>query len=180
MIRHMGVVLAAAYLLVSPARSQDQLPPELSGLPSGRGVYFHSPSGWESLPLDVLIPSFDTFGWVLWPSTATVKIKGPAAQTRTLDLRPVLYIRGISPSVGIHLVRESQDHGKRKLRMNLIKEGAEFVDEVPIEITALAPDIVRVWPLQSLPVGDYSLATGFQKGASWIFLAFDFGISPHI
>ena len=65
------------------------------------------------------------------------------------------------------------------LRMKLIGDSADFLDEIPIEIRALTPSLVQVRPLENLSPGDYSLATGFEKGAVFIFLSFDFGVSPH-
>ncbi|HEV8412098.1 MAG TPA: hypothetical protein VGQ49_00795 [Bryobacteraceae bacterium] len=180
MIKTAWVAVPAVCLLAMLTRAQAQPSGEIATLPMGRGVYYESPSGWTSLPFTIVIPSTSERGWTLEPSTTIAEVRGPYPEMRLSTLTPTLYLRGISPGVGIYLVREIQQHNYRKLRMDLRRddrEWAHFIDTIPFDVEPLTRDIVRIRPRESLPAGVYTLATGFETGSRWIFLGFEFGIT---
>jgi len=179
MLKNAWVALSAICLLTILMRAQAPSS-EITTLPPGRGIYYQSPSGWTSLPFTIVIPSTSERGWTLEPSTTIAEVRGPYSEIRIATLRPTLYLRGISPALGIYLVRELQVHNYRKLRMGLRRddrEWAHFIDTVPFDMETMSQDVVRVRPRENLPAGEYALATGFERGARWIFLGFEFGIT---
>jgi len=131
----------------------------------------------------MLIPTAYHGGWNLWPSTTVAEIRGPHSSLRVSQLRPTLYVRGISPTVGIYLVREIQVNTLRQLRMNLRRdnqEWAHFIDTIPSDLEQLDEGVVRVRPRGDLPPATYALATGFDQSSRWIFLGFEFEVTSNV
>ena len=125
MMKKAWVALSTVCLLVILTKAQEQPSSEIATLPPARGVYYQSPSGWTSVPFTLLVPSVNEGGWTLWPSTTVAEVKSAHSQVRISTPRPTLYLRGISPAVGIYLVREIQKNNLRRLRMNLARDDHE-------------------------------------------------------
>jgi len=179
MIKRAWVALPVACLLAILTRAQERSFDEIATMPTGRGVYYQSPSGWTAIPFTILIPSINAGGWTLWPSTTVAEIRSPFPEVRVSTFRPTLYLRGISPAVGIYLVREIAVHDFRKVRLNLRhdeQEWAHFIDTVPFDLEQLDGGVVRIRPRGDLPAATYALATGVEKGSRSIFLGFEFEI----
>ena len=179
MMKKAWVALSTVCLLAILTKAQEQPSSEIATLPPARGVYYQSPSGWTSVPFTLLVPSVNEGGWTLWPSTTVAEVKSAHSQVRISTPRPTLYLRGISPAVGIYLVREIQKNNLRRLRMNLARddqEWAHFIDTVPFDMEPMAGGVVRIQPRENLPTGAYTLATGFERSSRWIFLGFEFEI----
>jgi hypothetical protein len=177
MVKRTWLALLMVCTVAILTKAQEQLSSEIATLPSGRGVYYQSPSGWTSLPFTIIIPSINAGGWTLWPSMTVAEINTPHPEVRISALKPALYLRGISPAVGIYLVREIAVHDFRKLRLNLRRneqEWAHFIDTVPFDIEQLDEGVVRIQPRGDLPAAAYILATGFEKSSRSIFLGFEF------
>jgi hypothetical protein len=184
--------IACATLLAVALTAQDNPPAtppsnmDLTGIPAERGIYYRAADGWVAISHTVLMP-FDEQRPVameilnVGSDHAGADIPGRHSGIQIgNDARPTFYLHGISPQ-DIYLVRAVTKSDYRELVMPIsrhFKEWAHYRDKdlTDVAIQAVNGDIVAIRPTTDLKPGEYALATGFEPGARWIRLGFDFGI----
>jgi hypothetical protein len=184
--------IACATLLGVALIAQDNPAPtppgnlDLTGIPAARGIYYHAADGWVALSHTLLMP-FDEQRPValeilnVGSDHAAADIPGRHSGIQIgNDARPTFYLHGISPN-DVYLVHAATKSDYREIVMPIsryFKEWAHYRDKdlTDIGILALNGDIVAIKPTADLKPGEYALATGFEPGARWLRLGFDFGI----
>jgi hypothetical protein len=183
--------IPCAALLTVALLAQDNPPPaqseglDLTGLPSGRGIYYRSGSEWVALSYTVLMPFWEGRGLALsilnvGSDHASSEIPGPHSGIQLGDPRPTFYLHGINPS-DVYLVRAISQDDYREIRMPVSRHYRKWAHFRPEDVADLAivginGDVVAVKPSADLKPGEYALAPGVQQGDQWLRLGFDFGI----
>ena len=177
------LVIAALLTPASPAAEAGTT--AISDLPSGRGVYFRSARGWQSLRFTVMMPfpqnrvALEAMN--LGGGRAITELPGPHAGTQIGDGRPTFYFRGVSP-VDLYLVRTVIKPDYRLIIMPVsrdwFRDWARFRprDVSAIDVQAVASDVVTVRPHAGLTPGEYTLAAVVDPANRWIRLGYDFGV----
>jgi hypothetical protein len=159
---------------------------DITGIPSGRGIYYRGADGWVALSHTVLMPFDDQRPVALeilnvGSDHAGADIPGRHSGIQIgNDARPTFYLHGISPG-DVYLVRAVTKSDYRELVMPIsrhFKEWAHYRDKdlTDVGIQGVNGDIVAIKPTADLKPGEYALATPFDPSARWIRLGFDFGI----
>jgi hypothetical protein len=190
--RLIASLIACATLLAIALIAQDNPPPtpagnlDLTGIPAARGIYYHATEGWVALSHTVLMP-FDERRPValeilnVGSDHAAADIPGRHSGIQIgNDARPTFYLHGIGYD-DVYLVHAATKSDYREIVMPIsryFKEWAHYRDKdlTDVGIQAVNGDIVAIKPTADLKPGEYALATGFERGARWIRLGFDFGI----
>ena len=184
-----AMFIAAA---ISPQKSRAQDSPaaaaafDITGIPEGRGVYYHSSTGWVALSPRVLMPLWDErpvgMEVLNMGSDHTVtQLPGRHAGIQiSSDARPMLYLHGISPA-DLYLLRMASRGTYREVRMRASRHFWDWVDFhdkdlADLQIEAVNGDIVAVRPVAALHPGEYTLASLMGANYQWLRLGFDFGI----
>jgi len=157
-----------------------------AGIPSARGVYFRSASGFVGLPSNLLMPfEQGTAKWLLGfgRGDGIVEIPGPHAAIQTASTKPTLYVRGFPPSSGIHLVRQVEKQDYREIRMAVSGDMRSFAhfrqkDLIDIEIKPVIDDVLQITPRVDLKAGEYAVVSVLEPMYHNIRVGFDFGVSP--
>lgn len=158
---------------------------DITGLPAGRGIYYHAAPGWVALQSTVLMPFSEDVRVLdilsLGPTHAVAEIPGPHAALQIGSTRPTFYARGISVAE-LYLVRGAPKADYRELRMPIgrnFEEWAHFraKDVTGIVTQRVAVDVVTVKPRTDLKPGEYALASVFDPGDRWIRLGYEFGLT---
>jgi hypothetical protein len=157
-----------------------------AAIPSARGVYFRSASGFVGLPSNLLMPfEQGTAKWLLGfgRGDGVVEIPGPHAAIQTGSTKPTLYVRGFPASSGIHLVRQIEKQDYREIRMAVSGDMRSFAhfrqkDLLDIEIKPLIDDVLQITPRADLKPGEYVVVSVLEPMYHNIRVGFDFGVSP--
>ena len=182
----MGPKVFAGLVLLSAAAWAQTTTPDSEGLPTLRGVYFHSPAGWIGLPVNPLLPmETGTARWLLGfgKSDAVADFPGPHAAVQTSQVKPTFYLRGFPPTSGVYLVREKQKMSYRELRMPVSRDFIEWAhvkasDLIAIETHYASDNITALTPRDNLKPGEYAIVAPFDPTADRIQAIFDFGVNP--
>lgn len=182
----MGIKVFAGVVFLSAAAWAQTLSPDAAGLPALRGVYFHSTAGWIGLPTNPLLPmKTGTAAWLLGVGrgSAVADFPGPHAAVQTSQVKPTFYLRGIPPTSGIYLVRQTSKADYREIRMPLSGDFIEWAhfkasDLVPIETRHAGENVTAVTPHGDLKPGEYGIVTAFDPNTRLIRAIFDFGVNP--
>ncbi|MGB6941043.1 MAG: hypothetical protein WBE37_01435 [Bryobacteraceae bacterium] len=185
-------IACATFLAVAAPAQENPLAtptenPEIAGLPTARGIYFHAAQGWVALSRTVLMPFEEGRAAALeilnvGSDHATAEIPGPRASVQiSNDARPTFYLRGITP-VDLYLVRAVAKSDYRELRMPTSRHFREWAhfrakDVADYDLQPLGPDVVAIKPRADLKAGEYALASVFEPGDRWIRLGYDFGLT---
>jgi hypothetical protein len=185
-----AIVCATFLAVASIAQDNPALAPpsnmDITGIPSGRGVYYHGADGWVALSHTVLMP-FDEQRPValeilnVGSDHAGADIPGRHSGIQIgNDPRPTFYLHGISTE-DIYLVRAVTESNYRELVMPIsryFKEWAHYRDRdlTDVQIQGVNGDVVAIKPAADLKPGEYAVASPSEQGARWLRLGFDFGI----
>ena len=176
--------LASAALSISilPAQENAVRPAEV---PSERGVYHRTSSGWMALQASVLMP-FTQAGvrefLGLGGRRAIAEFPGPRALMQTTSTRPTFYVRGFTQAARLRLVRGRITPDHRELRMRVsrrIADGPQFLadDLRDIDVQAVGEDLLSITPRSELTPGEYAIVSVVDRGYRWIHIGFEFGIT---
>jgi len=182
----MGTKVLAGLVFLSTGVWAQTATPDSQGLPTLRGVYFHSPAGWIGLPTNPLLPMENgTARWLLGfgKSDAIADFPGPHAAVQTSQVKPTFYLRGFPPTSGLYLVRATQKMSYRQLRMPVSGDFIEWAhvkssDLVAIETHFAGDNITALTPRDNLKPGEYAIVAPFDPAAGNIQAVFDFGVNP--
>ncbi len=177
--------LAAAALAQNKPPEAPPGTPDFTTMPEERGIYYKGVVGWKPLQFTVLTPFFQ--GGVanffnLAPAHAIEEMPGPHAYIQLSETRPTFYLRGISTNE-LYLVRVASKGDYREVKMPLSRNFAEWAhfsskDVTPIDVQAVAADVIAVRPAADLRAGEYTLAAVASPGDYWVRLGYDFGVTP--
>ena len=96
------------------------------------------------------------------PGKRTLSIEGLTAKTNTTDPKPIFYLRLDSFS-RFGIARIVPEKGKKRrvvqeiMTLSATGEQFEVQDEVEVFRQQLAPLVYKVWPVESLPAGEYAI-----------------------
>jgi hypothetical protein len=155
-------------------------------IPSARGVYFRSASGFVGLPINVLMPFEQGMGkWLLGfgRGDGVAEMPGPHAAIQTGSTKPTLYVRGFAPSSVIYLIRQTEKQDYREVHLAISGNFREFAhlrrkDMLDIEIKPLIDDVLQITPKADLKAGEYAVVSVLEPMYRNLRVGFDFGVSP--
>jgi hypothetical protein len=182
----MRTKLFAGLVLLGTLVSAQTVTPDAAGLPAFRGVYLHSTAGWIGLPINPLLPLENgTARQLLWygRGDAIADFKGPHAAVQTSQTKPTFYLRGVPPTSGIYLVRETMKQDYREIHMPVSGNFIEWAhlktsDLIPIETRHAMDNVTALTPRGDLKPGEYGIVTAFDPNVDLIRAIFDFGVNP--
>lgn len=177
---------AFSAILLSGLALWAQAPQEMQGLPALRGVYFHSPEGWIGLPTKPLMPIENgSARWLLGfgRGDAIADFAGAHAEVQTSQVKPTFYLRGIPPTSGVYLVKETSKMDYREIRMPVSGNFIEWAhlkssDLIPVETRHAGDDVTALTPRDNLKAGEYGIVAPFDPNVRLIRAIFDFGVNP--
>jgi len=157
-----------------------------AAIPSTRGVYFRSASGFVGLPSKLMMPMEQgNARWLLGfgRGDGIVEMPGPHAAIQTGSTKPTLYVRGFPPSSGIYLVHQTEKQDYRQIRMAISGDMRSFAhfhqkDLLDIEIKPVIDDVLQITPKADLKPGEYAIVSLIDPIYHNIRVGFDFGVSP--
>jgi hypothetical protein len=174
---------AALSIGVLPAQEKTVLP---DGVPSARGVYFRTSSGWMALQATILMPftqgAVREFLGLGGGRSAIAEFPGPRAMMQTTSTRPTFYVRGFSPAARLYLIRGTITPDHRELRMRVshrVADGPQFLadDLRDIDVQAVDEDLVSITPRSELTPGEYAIVSVLDRSYRWIHIGFEFGVA---
>jgi hypothetical protein len=180
------VMLATVALFAQNPPPAETASLDLTGLPTGRGVFYHRGGQWVALTPNVLMPFWEGRELALdilnvGSDHTVTEIPGSHSGVQIgNDPRPTFYLHGISPS-SVRLVRAVSKEDYRELRMPVsrhFRKWAHFRSEdvTDFAITGINGDVVAIKPAADLKPGEYAIATSFAPDEYWVRLGFDFGV----
>jgi hypothetical protein len=153
-------------------------------VPFGNGVYYQGSSGWVSLTMRPLLPTYDGAVREFFIGTRTLKYEMPGqhAALAVSDSKPAFYIRGYHAGSRLLLVRGSEKQDYRKITMDTsrdLKVWGRFRsgDVTEVEAEAIADGVLRVRPRTDLKPGEYVLVSSVDSSFRAIRLAYEFGVA---
>jgi hypothetical protein len=183
-------VLSCVLLATAGLLAQDPPPAgaslDLTGLPAGRGVFYHPGGQWVALSPNVLMPFWEGRELALdilnvGSDHTITEIPGSHSGVQIgNDPRPTFYLHGISAS-SVRLVRAVSKEDYRELRMPVSRHFRRWAhfraeDVTDFAITGINGDVVAIKPAADLKPGEYAIATSFAPDEYWVRLGFDFGV----
>ena len=159
---------------------------DVTGIPSGRGVYVRNAAGWVALNSTVMMPFWqgrDAALEILNVGTdhTASEIPGSHSGVQIADTRPTLYLHdiGVAELYLVHLTPKSDYREVRQPVSRHFREWAHFrpEDAAEVEVVGVNGDVIAIRPSSGLKAGEYAVTVGSQPGYEWVRLGFDFGIA---
>jgi len=175
----------ACAILTTGLMAQETGGIDVTGIPSGRGVYLRNAGGWVALNSTVMMPFWrgrDVALDILNVGTdhTTSEIPGSHSGVQIPDTRPTLYLHdiGVAELYLVHLASKSDYREVRQRVSRHFGEWAHFRPEevAEIEVVGINGDVIAIRPSSGLKAGEYAVTVGGQPGYEWLRMGFDFGI----
>ena len=178
--------IACAAFLTGGLMAQEPTGIDVTGIPSGRGVYVRSGPAWVSLNSSVMMPFFRGrhFGLEVLnvgSDHSTAEIPGSHSGLQILDTRPTLYLHDIGVAE-LYLVHLTPRSDYREVVMPVSRHFWDWAhfrheDVAEIEVVGVNGDVIAIRPSSGLKSGEYAVTVGGQSDYEWLRLGFDFGIA---